>query len=134
MRILNRELQREFATPGRCELCGVMCAAREGHHLRSRSPEITVRINLISLGSSAQFQCKCHHDIHWNGRGKADCVVKVCVREKCTLGDRDRVMELIWRAPKASPRAWFEAEATEWSRSALALLRRTLDEANITEE
>ena len=84
MKILNPTLRKEFASPGRCEICHRWCKKREGHYLWHRTPEISIRVNWISVGSSKKaFTCSCHFDIH-NGKIPRSVLLSVVAqREKC---------------------------------------------------
>ena len=67
MIIKNPSLWKEFQQPGLCNMCKRPCMLREPHHMLSRTPELTVRINLLAVGSSAWHVvegCECHMDIH----------------------------------------------------------------------
>ena len=82
MKILNKKLRQEFARSGCCEWCNRWCVKREGHHVRTRTPEITIRINLFSVGSTRLRCCSCHTDI---GNGKIprrEVLKRVAIREK----------------------------------------------------
>jgi hypothetical protein len=100
MKITNRRLCREFALPGRCEVCDRWCKKREGHHLLHRTPEISIRVNLISLGSTPLFCCPCHRDVG-NGKIPAERVLSiVAIREKCRAEDIREVMAWLRRLVK----------------------------------
>jgi hypothetical protein len=100
MKITNRRLCREFALPGRCEVCDRWCKKREGHHLLHRTPEISIRVNLISLGSTPLFCCPCHRDVG-NGKIPAERVLSiVAIREKCRAEDIREVMAWMRRLVK----------------------------------
>jgi hypothetical protein len=62
--IIDEELLEEFRLPGLCELCDRFCRVREPHHLASKGSggwsRFDLRYLLISLGSTAHFQCDCH--------------------------------------------------------------------------
>jgi hypothetical protein len=69
----------EFRGPGKCELCGARCAAREPHHFlrcgMGGGGRLDVRINLVSLGKT--FQCPCHNAIHHGTMSRAEEKTKV---------------------------------------------------------
>jgi hypothetical protein len=99
MKITNPKLRKEFAQQGRCEICNVWCRKRESHHLRHRTPELTIRINLISLGSTP-FCCPCHRDIG-NGKIPASRVLAiVAARQKCRPEDITEVLDWMRRLIK----------------------------------
>ena len=97
MKIPNRPLRREFALPGYCELCGRFCQKREGHHLWRRTPELSIRINLISLGSSKLFRCTCHKEIHDGNLPSGRVLLVVAQRENCRIEDITEIMHWMRR-------------------------------------
>src|ERR1035438_4164557 len=104
MKITNRKLRKEFANPGRCEICNVWCRKREGHHLWHRPPELIIRINLISLGSTQLFCCPCHRDIG-NAKIPASRVLAiVAAREKCRPEDIREILAWMRRLIKPTAR------------------------------
>lgn len=83
MKIRNPSLPKKVAQAGRCELCDRWCRKREGQRPRHRVPEISIRINLISLGSTPSSCCTCHTEIAM-GKIKASGALKiVAIRENC---------------------------------------------------
>lgn len=60
-----------FRGPGFCEMCGRWCRKREPHHVLSRGMggggTMDVRLNLVAVGSTTDWQCPCHTMI---GAGK----------------------------------------------------------------
>jgi hypothetical protein len=95
--IRNRKLRKEFALPGRCEWCQRFCVKREPHHLRTRTPELTIRINLFSVGNSPLFFCSCHTLI---GAGKipaSEVLKRVATRENVRPSEITDVMNLFRR-------------------------------------
>lgn len=128
MKILNPLLRRSFAEPGLCELCGKSCTRREGHHLWTCTPEITIRINLISVGSSQYFQCRCHSLAH-NGKIPRNAVIeRVAMRERCCPEDLVIVMEFLRRTIKPT-RTQLEAALSSLPVGAFILAKRELTEA-----
>jgi hypothetical protein len=128
MKITNRKLRKEFAQPGHCEICNVWCRKREGHHLWHRTPELTIRINLISLGSTQLFCCPCHHDI---GIGKipASRVMEiVAAREKCNPEDIREVLYWMRRLIKPTARQ-LEIALEDLSEAARMIALKELAEA-----
>ena len=112
MKIENPALWKEFQSAGRCEWCNVHCKRREPHHLRSRTPEITIRINVFSVGSSRLASCFCHYKIHLGKITRAEILARVAVREQTTPELITDVMDLFQRLVKPTPlqleRALFE--------------------------
>lgn len=135
MKILNRALRKEFGTAGYCELCGLYCRKRAGHHLWTRNPEITVRINLISLGfverlpdGRTRFSCRCHRQIH-DGNIPRDRVLEVVARrEQCRPEDIVEVMHWMRRLIKPTA-GQIDAALHELSAPAMAIAARELIEA-----
>jgi len=103
MKIPNRPLRREFALPGYCELCGRYCRKREGHHLWHCTPELSIRINLISLGSSRLYRCKCHRKIHDGNLPASYVLLVVANREKCRVEEIVEIMQWMRRWVKPTP-------------------------------
>ena len=101
MKILNPALRKEFAAPGRCKICHCWCKKREGHHLWHRTPEITIRINLIAVGSSRKpFTCCCHFDIH-NGKIPRSRVLSIVAqREKCLPENIVEILQMMRKCVK----------------------------------
>ncbi len=128
MKILNRNLRREFAQPGCCELCGEPCVIREGHHLLSCTPELTVRINLISLGSTPGFQCACHSLAHAGKVSKYVIRELVAMREGVSVEDIVAVMEFFRRMNKPT-KLQLTTAAHELPVGAFLLAKRELTEA-----
>jgi hypothetical protein len=128
MKILNKALRREFAQPGRCELCNRWCKKREGHHLWHRVPEISIRINLISLGSTLWFACHCHRKIG-DGHILASRVLEiVALREHCRPEEITEVMHWMRRLVKPTP-GQLEAALKELSVGARAIAVKEMAEA-----
>ena len=129
MKILNRALRKEFAAPGRCELCHRWCKKREGHHLWHRTPEISIRINMISVGSSRPFSCRCHFDIH-NGKIPGSRVLAiVALRDKCLSENITEILEWMRRWVKPST-AQLMIALEELSPVAKVIAMRELAEAH----
>ena len=107
MKILNARLLKEFRMPGYCELCGFYFAKRQPHHLWRRTPELSIRINLIALGGilklpdgRERFLCRCHRKIH-DGVISAERVLAiVALRERCTAEEIEEVMQSMRRTIK----------------------------------
>jgi hypothetical protein len=128
MKITNRKLRKEFAVPGSCEVCNRWCRKREGHHLWHRTPEITIRVNLISLGSTPLFCCSCHWDIG-NGKIPASRVLSiVAVRENCLPEEIAEVMAWMRRLVKPTA-AQVENAMEELSPPARLIALKELAEA-----
>ncbi len=130
MKIINHELRAEFAAAGRCEICRRLCLEREGHHLWHRTPELTVRINLISLGSSPIFACGCHTKIGAGAIASHRVLAIVAAREKCQPEEIVEVMELFRRVVKPT-RKQLETALAELTPAARALAVRELTEAGV---
>jgi hypothetical protein len=103
MKILNPALRKEFAQPGRCELCSLYCKKREGHHLWHRTPEITIRINLIALGSTRLFCCRCHRKIGVGQIPVSRVLETVAIRENCWPEEITEIMHWMRRLVKPTP-------------------------------
>ena len=89
---------KNFAKEGRCELCQRFCKKREAHHLWHRTPDITIRINWISVGSSKKpFACCCHFDIHNGEIPRSVIVFFVALREKCLPENITEILEWMRR-------------------------------------
>lgn len=101
--IKNSRLLAEFRIAGRCEWCGRWCVKREPHHLRTRTPELTIRINLFSVGSTPFFCCSCHTDIGNGLIDRKEVLQLVAVREHCTTGEITMVMDLFRRLIRPTP-------------------------------
>ena len=130
MKILNKKLRQEFARPGRCEWCLKFCRKREPHHLRTRTPELTVRINLFSVGSTPLWCCACHTEI---GNGKIDrseVLSRVAIRERVKVDDISACMDLFRRLVRPTPSA-LQASLASLAPSARVLAERELSEARI---
>lgn len=102
MKITNKKLRKEFATPGRCENCVRPCRKREGAHIFSvgaGGPDF--RCNLVSLGSSPEFACECHTRSHNNGEPGRDRLLEIAaMRERTTVGTIIKVIDLARRLNK----------------------------------
>jgi hypothetical protein len=130
MKIPNCPLRREFALPGYCELCGRFCRKREGHHLWRCTPELTIRINLISLGSSRLYGCQCHREIHDGNLPASRVLLVVANREKCRVGEIIEVMH--WMRRWVKPTEGQLARALEeLSPPARLIAMKELDEAKV---
>jgi hypothetical protein len=129
MKITNRKMRKEFALPGHCEWCNRWCRKREGHHLRTRTPEITIRINLISLGSTPLFCCPCHTDIGNGKTGRQEVLLKVAAREGCRPEDIIACMDLFRRVVRPTP-AQLARALEELEPAARLLAERELKEAS----
>lgn len=96
MRVADRDLLREFREPGRCELCLKWCKKREPHHLWAKGMggggRLDVRINLIALGSTLEWQCECHTRIHNGLVPKIVLMVIVATREAILVDDLEAEM------------------------------------------
>ena len=130
MKIPNPALIKEFSQPGPCQVCKVHCQKREAHHLWHRTPEITIRINVIALGSTPLFCCSCHTDV---GTGKIpfnQTLEIVAAREHTSTEAITEVMNLFRRLVKPT-----EMELLEGLESLLptakALAIRELMEAGV---
>jgi hypothetical protein len=133
MKITNASLIKEFAQPGFCEWCGRSCVKREGHHLRTRNPEITVRINLIALGSSrykGYALCPCHRSIHDGKISRASILERVAIREGVTVELIEEVMNFFQRVIRPTS-VQLERSLFELGPSAYFLAERELREAGI---
>ena len=107
MKIKNARLLQEFRTAGRCEICQAHVAKREPHHLWRRTPEITIRINLIALGGVLKLPdggevvlCPCHRSIHAGLISASRVLEVVAKREGCRPEDIEEVMAWMRRLVK----------------------------------
>ena len=108
MKHIDYALLDEFRTRGRCEVCGVFCAAREPHHLLARGMggggRMDIRENLIAVGSSLPFpECPCHRAIHDGHIAKDDLLQIVARREGLTAAAVQSRLFRLRRLPKGSP-------------------------------
>lgn len=88
MIVIDEKLLASFRQSGRCELCGKFCRRREAHHVWQRGVgggnRLDLRPNLIALGATQSFMCRCHSDIH-SGKIKRETVIAaVAEREGAT--------------------------------------------------
>ena len=133
MKIPNRKLWKLFSLSGRCEICKRFFKTREPHHLRGRTPEITMRINLISLGSSKPLTCSCHFDVH-NGKISSQEVLEIVAsREHVYVGDITEAMDMLRRLIKPTE-SELERAIQGLSIDAGVLARRELKEWMAVEE
>lgn len=100
--IKNEALLDEFRGPGPCEYCGKMCRVREPHHLCSKGSggwsRFDVRINLIALGSTPNFECQCHNKAQAFLIPKEHILAIVATREKTTIAAiEEEINRLKWR-------------------------------------
>lgn len=141
MYIENPSLLKEFRTPGKCELCGKWFKAREAHHLRAKgmggNGELTVRINLVCVGSSIRNNsgrnfpaCKCHR-LAQCGKIPADVVLAIVAeRETCKPEEITEVMD--WMQRTVKPTAFQLLVALEdLSPGAKLLAERELTDAGL---
>jgi hypothetical protein len=136
MKITNRKLLKQMRTPGYCELCGFFMAKRQPHHLWHRTPEITIRINTISLGAMItlpdgreRFLCRCHRMIHDGGIPANRVLSIVALREKCQPEEIIEVMNLFRRLVKPTPRQ-LEVGLQELSVGARLIAMREIEGTN----
>lgn len=141
MKIENESLLREFRTPGKCELCGQWFKLREAHHLRTKgfggNGELTVRINLVCVGSSLRTNsgrafpsCKCHRLAQSGKIPMADVLKIVAERETCTVEEITEVMD--WMRRIVKPTAFqLHVALDELSPGARALAEKELIEAGL---
>jgi predicted protein tyrosine phosphatase len=86
-------------------------AKRYPHHLWWRTPELTIRINLIALrgilnlpDGRERFLCRCHRRIH-DGQIEASAILSiVAIREKISVQEIVEVMQWMRRHVKPTPR------------------------------
>lgn len=131
MKIIDKELLRQYRTPGRCEFCKRYCRVREPHHLEATGmgggKRLDIPCNLIALGSSLGFQCTCHHDLHVGHISPEDMLAVVAVREGVM---QDSILAVRWflmRLPKDATDGEIEYASSELTDEAKALLWRSLD-------
>lgn len=127
MKIANKKLWAEFQKPGLCELCKKPCMLREPHHYFSRTPEITVRIGLISVGSTLRFECDCHAKCHSGRITRNELLAHVAAREKLRVDDVESVLLLFRRLIKPT-QAELVAALEELNLTAKQLAVRELKE------
>ncbi len=100
MKILNKPLRLEFALPGNCEMCGLPCKKREPHHHYTSTPEMTIRCNMVSLGSTLDWQCNCHSYIHSGRIPRIQVLERIAAREHQRPEDISAVLDLFRRLVK----------------------------------
>lgn len=135
MRIVNKELRRQFSVAGACELCRAYCRAREPHHWyfakgMGSGRCYDVRPNLISLGQT--WECECHRRLHDStmkiGGIEVDkdvlCLL-VAQRERVPQPSIHAVMRLIDQCSKSPTLAEVARRAEGFTLEARALLKRT---------
>ena len=130
IKIVNKKLWQEFQQPGRCEYCGLQCSKREPHHYLSRTPEITVRINLLSVGSTELFQCECHNKIHAGTITRDQVLAKIAARETVDPEVIKEVLLMFRRLVKTTEKE-LGLELSFLSFDARLLAERELHEAGI---
>ncbi len=133
MKILNKPLRLEFALPGNCEFCGLPCRKREGHHFLSCNPELTTRINMVSLGSTLDWQCECHSRIHLGRIPRVQVLEKISAREHQRPEDVEDVLNLFRRLIRPT-RFQLEVGLSDLGDRARVLAQRELREAGLWEE
>jgi len=133
MKIANKHtalILAEFRAPGVCELCHVACLQREPHHLWTRTPEVSIRINLIATGHFYGIACQCHRLIHDGKIAKKGVLEVVAARERCIPEDITEVIEWMRRLVKPTELQLFMA-LSELSTSARKLAERELLECQL---
>lgn len=131
MKIERPKLLKEFALPGLCEICKETCGKREAHHLRSRTPSLDIRINLISVGSTLSWECDCHSSYHAGKIPPNRILEIVAAREKVKVDDVTTVMDLFRRLIKPTQSQLVKAVNELAQESARKLAFREIDEAGI---
>lgn len=100
--IVDEALLDEFRTPGACEYCGKACRVREPHHVESKGSggwkRFDIRINLIALGSTPNFECQCHNRAQSFLIPKEHILAIVATRERTTIDAiEEEINRLKWR-------------------------------------
>lgn len=132
MIIKNAKLWSHFQEAGECEICGEYFAKCEPHHHLSRTPELTIRCNLLRCGSSRPFPlCECHSRIE-AGKVPPNVVLeKIAAREKQKVDDIETVLFLFRRLIKPTQSQLVKAVNELAQESARKLAFREIDEAGI---
>jgi hypothetical protein len=91
-------------------------------------PEVTIRVNLISLGSAPLFCCSCHTDIGNGKIARQEVLLKVPAREGCRPEDITACMDLFRRLVRPTP-AQLQRALEELGPAARVLAERELREA-----
>lgn len=130
MKIANKYTKvilAEFRSPGMCDLCRAPLASREVHHHRSQTPELSIRINLVSVGPHWSVVCRCHDLCHASKIPKNHVLEIIAARERCKDEDITEVMD--WMRHLVKPTKSQLMKGLEGlSKSARLLAERELDE------
>lgn len=85
MKIKNAKTLDKYRGPGTCELCQRICQHREPHHVVTRGGNGSdVDVNLVALGSTPQWECECHRDVHSGKIGKETLIEIIAKRHNTT--------------------------------------------------
>lgn len=88
MRIKDDAMLDRFRGPGICELCGKFCRHTEPHHVIAKGMgggrQLDIRINLIRVGSTPNFECQCHNNVDTK-TGQEACWRVIAARENTTV-------------------------------------------------
>ena len=134
MKIVNREVLRQFSEKTRCEMCGRLCPQGcDAAHVFSRGAgRLDISINLIALcrGFDKNGWVSCHQDHHSGKLTQYDLLAIVSRREKVL---QDAIIEVVYflRAlPKYVTEYGFQTFLRHWnfSGSGKALALKTWGE------
>lgn len=134
MRIECESVLDRFRGPGRCELCGKHCRAREPHHHIRKGmgggATMDVSINLVAVGVA--FQCDCHRRTHDGNAANADVLAAIAKRERAEPEEIEESLWVLQRLRKGC--SWLEVEEqlAEVSERVAELVRRSLIEVGYT--
>lgn len=133
MRVVNKKLWAEFRTAGRCEWCLRLCDRREPAHLFSRgSGGPDFRCNLVALGQTRTWQCRCHRLSHaGKSPTQAELLAIAAKREGCLVQDIIDVVCLIRLLPRGLSQARMQVEIAGLGREAAELAARELVGAGV---
>jgi hypothetical protein len=118
--------------PGKCAYCERYCRIREAAHIFARGigsgGRLDIPINLVSLGSTPNFACSCHTMSH-NGKQpmRADLLVIVADRERCTVADIVDAVNFLRRASKDWSNAVAVERAGELGAGVVELVKKSLE-------
>ncbi len=103
MKIIDKELLREFAGKTRCELCKkALRHAAHPHHIYSRGAgRLDIAENLVALGGP--WDCGCHGLFHGGRIMLDDLLAVAAVREGCLQTEITAYVHLLRRTAKGQP-------------------------------
>ena len=132
MRFVCEKTLDIYRKGGLCEYCHKPCRAREPNHLIGRGFgggfRLDVHCNLIALGQTVTWQCRCHMLFHHCGISQGEMAAVIAVRERVTSHDLMRVLWWIEALDKHSSRGRIERLLGELDEPCKALAERVLKE------